>query len=204
MRRTESLSRCSRCWISASSARIPPSPSLSARMMKKMYLTVTTIVSAHTISESTPKTFSGVGGTAATRRPAGIDAEALLHRVERARPDVAVDDAERREREQRESLSRRIRLEHGPLAGGWESWRSRAACVQEVRGATDERRFSAPGAAARRETLRSPSSSRAPASCRLAKTRVRQADCATPCKCRARRCPFRRHASNRAGCDSPE
>ena len=40
---------------------MPPSPLLSARMMKTRYLTVTTIVSAQKMSESTPSTFSGVG-----------------------------------------------------------------------------------------------------------------------------------------------
>ena len=51
---------------------MPPSPSLSARMMKKMYLTVTTIVSAHTMSDSTPNTFSGVGVTLDPDGPPGI------------------------------------------------------------------------------------------------------------------------------------
>jgi hypothetical protein len=37
--------------------------------------------------------------------------EALSERVERARTDVAVDDAERPERERREATSRRLRAE---------------------------------------------------------------------------------------------
>ena len=51
---TESVLRCRRCWMSASSAKIPPSPRLSARRMNEMYFTLTISVSAHTINESTP------------------------------------------------------------------------------------------------------------------------------------------------------
>ena len=42
-----------RC-ASAASAITPPSPLLSARMMKTTYLTVTTITSAQKISDSAP------------------------------------------------------------------------------------------------------------------------------------------------------
>jgi hypothetical protein len=41
-------------WISAVSAMIPPSPWLSARMMKITYLTDTIIVIAQNTSEITP------------------------------------------------------------------------------------------------------------------------------------------------------
>ena len=41
-------------WASEASARIPPSPSLSARMMSRTYLTVTTMISDQTISDTTP------------------------------------------------------------------------------------------------------------------------------------------------------
>jgi hypothetical protein len=39
---------------------MPPSPLLSARMMSVMYFSVTTMTSAHTITDSTPSTFAGV------------------------------------------------------------------------------------------------------------------------------------------------
>ena len=45
---------------SAVSARMPPSPRLSARMISVMYFSVTTITSAHTITDSTPSTLEGV------------------------------------------------------------------------------------------------------------------------------------------------
>ena len=41
---------------SASRARLPPSPLLSARIMKARYFTVTTAVTDQKISDSTPKT----------------------------------------------------------------------------------------------------------------------------------------------------
>ena len=47
--------------MSASMARMPPSPRLSARMMKTMYLKLTTRISDQRISDSTPYTLSGVG-----------------------------------------------------------------------------------------------------------------------------------------------
>ena len=46
------------------SAMMPPSPSLSARMMKVMYLTLTMIVSAQTTSDRTPSTLVSVGASA--------------------------------------------------------------------------------------------------------------------------------------------
>ena len=48
---------------SASRARMPPSPALSAFMMKVRYLTATTMISDHTTRESTPRMFSWVGST---------------------------------------------------------------------------------------------------------------------------------------------
>ena len=55
------IHRC-RLWLrfvvrstSAVSAKSPPSPRLSARMMTKTYLTVTTSASVQTIKESVPK-----------------------------------------------------------------------------------------------------------------------------------------------------
>ncbi len=46
--------------INEVSARIPPSPSLSARSTKARYLRDTTMISDHTISEITPRTVSRV------------------------------------------------------------------------------------------------------------------------------------------------
>ena len=78
------------------SARMPPSPRLSARMTKTRYLIEMTMISDQKISESTPSTLSGVGGDAV------LAVKALAQRVERAGADVAVDDAERAEREDRQ------------------------------------------------------------------------------------------------------
>ena len=47
----------------ARSARIPPSPRLSARITKDMYLNVTTKVIDQNTSDTTPSTLSGVGAT---------------------------------------------------------------------------------------------------------------------------------------------
>jgi hypothetical protein len=49
---------------SAASARMPPSPLLSARSTNTRYFTQTTSISAQHISDSTPSTFSRFGGTA--------------------------------------------------------------------------------------------------------------------------------------------
>ena len=65
-----------------------------------MYLTLTTRMSDQMISERTPTTFV-VG-----RRDAVLRLEALAERVQRARSDVAVDDAERGEGEQRRGAGR--------------------------------------------------------------------------------------------------
>ncbi len=48
---------------SARSAMMPPSPSLSARIRKERYLTVTTIVTLQTMSDTTPRTFCRRGAT---------------------------------------------------------------------------------------------------------------------------------------------
>ncbi len=48
-------------WINAIRAMIPPSPSLSARMMNVTYLTLTISVIDQKISETTPKTSSWPG-----------------------------------------------------------------------------------------------------------------------------------------------
>ena len=47
-------------WSSAIRASVPPSPLLSARMIKSTYFSVTTTISAHSISDMTPSTISRV------------------------------------------------------------------------------------------------------------------------------------------------
>ena len=90
----ERVRRPSARVASAVSDSVPPSPLLSARSSTSTYLIVTTTISAHTISDSTPSTVS-------RRHRAGFgrrhhrDAEG----VERARADVAVDDADAAERQ---------------------------------------------------------------------------------------------------------
>ena len=54
------------------------------------YFSVTTTISAHRISESTPSTACGL---AVARVPAGRD-DGFAQRVERAGADVAIDDAD--------------------------------------------------------------------------------------------------------------
>ena len=47
---------------SDSSARMPPSPSLSARRTKTTYFSDTIAISAQKISETSPRTWAGAGG----------------------------------------------------------------------------------------------------------------------------------------------
>ena len=54
----------SRPRSNATSARMPPSPSLSARITSSTYLTVTMMVTTQKTSEITPYTSAGVGSTA--------------------------------------------------------------------------------------------------------------------------------------------
>ena len=78
---------------------MPPSPLLSARSRISTYFSVTMSSSAQVISDSTPNTAS---------RPAKLVALAAMHgfaeRVQRARADVAVDDADRADDERRKLL----------------------------------------------------------------------------------------------------
>ncbi len=87
-----SLARCT----SAVSAMIPPSPLSSARMMKLTYLTDTMIVIDQNTSEITPYTSTCVTCTASLSA-----AKTAWTRVQRARADVAENDAERAQRERR-------------------------------------------------------------------------------------------------------
>ena len=79
--------------ISASSARLPPSPLLSARMMIVTYLIVTTIIIDQKIRLSTPRICESVG------RQRVMAGEGLAEGVDRAGADVAEDDADRADRE---------------------------------------------------------------------------------------------------------
>ena len=73
---------------------VPPSPLLSARSRIRTYLSVTVTISAQRISESTPSTtFRADDWVSASR-----DCR-LAERVERASPDIAVDDADAAERQ---------------------------------------------------------------------------------------------------------
>ncbi len=84
---------------SASSAMMPPSPRLSARSTSVTYLSETTIISAQKIADMPPRMFSGVSANAV------LGIEGFLRRVERARADIAVDDAQGEQR--KPSVARR-------------------------------------------------------------------------------------------------
>src|SRR5438128_11902110 len=77
-----------------SSARIPPSPSLSARRTRTTYLSDTIIISAQKISETMPSTSEAVGSA----WPVGPKRDG--QRIERARADIAEHDPDRGEREE--------------------------------------------------------------------------------------------------------
>jgi hypothetical protein len=81
---------------------MPPSPLLSARMMKVTYFRLTTIISDQKISERMPSTLSGVIGTGMVRA-----AEDLLQRIQRAGADVAINDAKGRQRQRGQAALRR-------------------------------------------------------------------------------------------------
>ena len=78
---------------SDSSARMPPSPSLSARSTKTTYFSDTISISAQKISDTMPKTSWG------SRNRMADAGERNLERIKRAGADVAVDDAERGQRQ---------------------------------------------------------------------------------------------------------
>ena len=87
------------------SARIPPSPSLSARMTTATYLSEVVISSVQTISDSMPMRDG--------RRGAARPFQRGLQRVERARADIAVDDAKRAEHQGAQTANRRVGLSVG-------------------------------------------------------------------------------------------
>ncbi len=84
--------------ISASSASVPPSPLLSARMMTVTYLSVTTSIIDQNIRLSAPRM---CGLSSASEMMAG---EGFAERVERAGADIAEDDADRAHRELQHAL----------------------------------------------------------------------------------------------------
>ena len=73
--------------ISAVSARMPPSPRLSARITSAMYLTQMITTSAQNASDATPSAFD-------RRRGQVLVLERLAERVQRAGADVAEHHAE--------------------------------------------------------------------------------------------------------------
>ena len=73
----------------AASERMPPSPRLSARVISRTYLIVTTMTRAQNISESTPST------ALSRARQTGGGGDRSAQCVDRAGADVAIDDAER-------------------------------------------------------------------------------------------------------------
>ena len=93
---------------SSVSARMPPSPRLSARRMNTMYLIDTTRMSDQRISEHAPMTLPGVDRDA-------VALEGLAEGVQRTRTDVAEHDAERADREQGQSRARPS-VAFGPFA----------------------------------------------------------------------------------------
>src|SRR5215467_10844149 len=79
---------------SDNSARIPPSPSLSARRTRTTYLSDTIAISAQKMREMIPRTSTvGRGRMASGAQRDGKG-------IERARPDIAEHDADRSEREE--------------------------------------------------------------------------------------------------------
>ena len=77
-------------WASAISARMPPSPRLSARITRKTYFSVTMTISDQKISDSTPMISTRVVTVGVEQLQAGLEG------VERTGADVAVDDAQHR------------------------------------------------------------------------------------------------------------
>ena len=81
---------------------MPPSPSLSARITKVRYFSEMTRISDHTISDSSPSTFSSV-------RSQVVLGERHPHGEERVGADVAVDDAQRPHGQERRAAGRVVR-----------------------------------------------------------------------------------------------
>ena len=81
---------------------MPPSPLLSACIRNRTYFAVTTISSAQMMRETTPITSAG-------RSAESLElAERGLQRIERARSDIAEDDADRAERENPKAAARAL------------------------------------------------------------------------------------------------
>ena len=100
--KTNAVRRPSARVASAVSDSVPPSPLLSARSRIRTYFSVTVMMSAHTMSDSTPSTMSRVTMLIVACGDCGF-----AEGVERAGADVAVDDANAAER-QRQKTWRRV------------------------------------------------------------------------------------------------
>ena len=86
-----------RCGISSAvSARMPPSPWLSARITRARYLIEMMMISAQNTIDATPNAFARVDREV-------VVLERLTERVQRARADVAVDDAQGAERQRQQA-----------------------------------------------------------------------------------------------------
>jgi hypothetical protein len=72
---------------------IPPSPSLSARMTRQTYLIVTTTITAQNTSDRRPKTASFPALPDDLRHSRKV--ETFAEGIDRARSDIAENDAER-------------------------------------------------------------------------------------------------------------
>ena len=92
---------------------MPPSPLLSARIITERYLKAMTQAIDQVMSDRSPSTFSRRG------RDAVLRAEALLERVERARADVAEDDAQGAQR-------------RAPATGAWAGWAGGTGAAGEL------------------------------------------------------------------------
>ena len=75
---------------------MPPSPWLSARMMKLRYFTATTRVSDQSISERTPSTFSAVGATPCSPKHSRIAYSGLVPMSPKTMPSAAMASRARR------------------------------------------------------------------------------------------------------------
>ena len=102
--KTKAVRRPSARLASAVSESVPPSPLLSARSRISTYFSVTVMISAHTISDSTPSTTPRRDHMVVARRD-----RRLAEGVERAGTDVAIDDADAAERQRHEAWRRHLR-----------------------------------------------------------------------------------------------
>ncbi len=113
-------------------ARMPPSPRLSARRIRMRYLTEMIRMSDQRMSERTPR---DVGRRGSERV---LAVEAFAQGIERARADIAVNDSEAGEAEQKKAALRRRRITGGRImgrrvrSGRRQGWKSRIHRLSEL------------------------------------------------------------------------